>query len=69
MNISKLDLMRLAESYDSEIDIADFSPDELEELFHSLTDEPRPQTPEEFKRRYFDFYDDVKDKSLKKQDW
>lgn len=69
MAISKLDLMRLCESYDSEIDIADFSPDELEELFDSLTQDPRPQSPAEFKRRYFEFYDDIKDKSLKKQDW
>jgi uncharacterized protein with ParB-like and HNH nuclease domain len=69
MGISKLDLMRLAESYDSEIDIADFSPEELEELFDSLNEEPRPQTAAEFKKRYFEFYDDVKDKSLKKQDW
>ncbi|MBP5242062.1 MAG: hypothetical protein J6Z36_00045 [Clostridia bacterium] len=69
MGITKLDLMRLFESYDSEIDLGDFSPEELEELFDSLTEEPRPQTPAEFKRRYFEFYDDVKDKSLKKQDW
>lgn len=69
MGISKLDLMKLFETYDSEIDTADFSPEELEELFDALTEEPRPQTPGEFKKRYFEFYDDVKDKSLKKQDW
>lgn len=68
MAISKLDLMRLFETYDSEINEGDFSPEELEEFFASLGDE-LPQTPEEFKRRYFEFYDDVKDKSLKKQDW
>jgi len=28
-----------------------------------------PLTPAEFKERYFAYYDDVKDKSLKKQDW
>jgi hypothetical protein len=61
--------MRLAASYDSEIDIADFSPEELEELFASLNEEPKPQTAAEFKKRYFEFYDDVKDKSLKRQDW
>lgn len=69
MAISKLDLMRLCDSYDSEIDLSDFTPDELEELFNSLNAEPKPLTAAEFKRRYFDFYDDVKDKSLKKQDW
>ena len=29
----------------------------------------RPMTKAEFKERYFAYYDDVKDKSLKKQDW
>jgi hypothetical protein len=28
-----------------------------------------PLTPADFKERYFAYYDDVKDKSLKKQDW
>lgn len=69
MAISKLDLMRLCESYDSEIDLGDFTPEELEALFDSLSQEPKPMTGEEFKRRYFEFYDDIKDKSLKKQDW
>ena len=27
------------------------------------------QTKEEFKKKYFEYYDDVKDKSLKRQDW
>ena len=37
---------------------------------------PTPKTPgqkkrerEDFKRKYFDYYDDVKDKTLKRQDW
>lgn len=67
--ISKLDLMRFCAEFDSEIDLADFTAEELEELCSRLSDEPRALTPEEFKRRYFEFYDDVKDKSLKKQDW
>lgn len=69
MAISKLDLMRLCDGYDSEIDLGDFTPEELEELFEQLNEEPKPMTAAEFKKRYFDFYDDVKDKSLKKQDW
>ena len=31
--------------------------------------EPLPLTKEAFKEKYFAYYDDVKDKSLKKQDW
>lgn len=69
MAITKWDLMKLCESYDSEIDLADFTPDELEEMYYALMGDERPASPEEFKRRYFEFYDDIKDKSLKKQDW
>jgi hypothetical protein len=32
-------------------------------------EEEVPLTTEGFKERYFAYYDDVKDKSLKKQDW
>jgi hypothetical protein len=28
-----------------------------------------PMTLDEFKRKYFEYHDDVKDKSLKGQDW
>ena len=69
MGISNLDLMKLFDAYDSEISLGDFSPEELEDLYYTLSADPRPQSPEEFKRWYFEFYDDVKDKSLKKQDW
>ena len=31
--------------------------------------EAMPLTPQAFKEKYFAYYDDVKDKSLKKQDW
>ena len=69
--MSRLDLLKLLERYGDETDISDFSPDELQELIERMQngDEPLPLTKEEFKRRYFDYYDDVKDKSLKRQDW
>lgn len=67
---TKLDILRLFEQYEDDIDFSDFSPDELEELLSRMeSDDDKPLTGEEFKRRYFEFYDDVKDKSLKKQDW
>lgn len=67
---TKLDILRLFEQYEDDIDFSDFSPDELEELLSRMECEgDKPLTGEEFKRRYFEFYDDVKDKSLKKQDW
>ena len=69
--MSKLDLLKFMESFDGEVEIADFSPNELNEFLERIKngDEPMPQTAEEFKKRYFEFYDDVKDSSLKRQDW
>lgn len=68
--MSQLDILRLLQRYGEETDLADFSPDELEELLLRLQNgDERPETFSSFKERYFDFYDDVKDKSLKKQDW
>jgi len=66
---TKLEILRMFEEYEDDIDLSDFSPDELEEMLSRFTEEDRPVTPEEFKKKYFEYYDDVKDKTLKKQDW
>ena len=69
--MSELDLLRLLQQYGEETDLADFTPDELQDLLERMradgTDMPLP--PAAFKEKYFAYYDDVKDKSLKKQDW
>ena len=69
--MSKLDLLKLMEYYGEEPDLADFSPDELQEVLERMEngDEPLPLSGQAFKEKYFAYYDDVKDKSLKKQDW
>ena len=68
--MSELDLLKLLQTYGEETDIADFSPDELQELLDRMqSDGDLPLTKEAFKKKYFAYYDDVKDKSLKKQDW
>jgi hypothetical protein len=69
--MSELDLLRFLETFAEEAELADFSPEELKDLLDKLSagDEPLPLTPEAFKKRYFEYYDDVKGKSLKKQDW
>ncbi len=69
--MSKLDLLKILQTYGDETELADFTPQELSELIEQMknSDEPLPLTPEEFKKRYFEFYDDVKDPTLKKQDW
>lgn len=67
---TKLEILRMFEQYEDDIDFSDFSPDELEEMLSRFeSDGEKPLSPEEFKKKYFEFYDDVKDKSLKKQDW
>ena len=69
--MSQLDLLKLMMSYGDETSLADFTPEELQEILRAFErgDEDLPMTEQEFKERYFAYYDDVKDKSLKKQDW
>lgn len=69
--MSELDLLKLLQSYGEETELGDFTPDELQALLEEMqaNGELVPMTKEAFKERYFAFYDDVKDKSLKKQDW
>ena len=71
--MSELDLLKLLQQYGEETDLADFTPDELQELLERMQADDKdgvlPLTPAAFKERYFAYYDDVKDKSLKKQDW
>lgn len=69
--MSKLELLKFLESYDGEVEPADFTPDELQELIDRMQSdgESLSLTKEEFKKKYFEYYDDVKDKSMKRQDW
>lgn len=67
--MSQLDIMKLFSAYDGEICEGDFTPDELREYLAYAEGEAQPLSPAEWKQRYFEYYDDVKDKSLKKQDW
>ena len=67
--MSQYDLMKMFSRYDGEVNESDFTPDELEEYLAYAKGEEQPLSPAEWKAKYFEFYDDVKDKSLKKQDW
>jgi hypothetical protein len=68
--MSELDILKLLQTYGEETDLADFTPDELQELLERMqADGDQPLTSAAFKEKYFAYYDDVKDKSLKKQDW
>ena len=67
--MSKLDLLKLFSTYEGEISEGDFTPDELEEYLAYRAGAEQPLSPYAWKAQYFEFYDDVKDKSLKRQDW
>ena len=68
--MSELDILKLLQNYGEETELGDFTPEELQELLEEMrSNGDTPLTPEAFKEKYFAFYDDVKDKTLKKQDW
>lgn len=69
--MSELDLLKLLQTYGEETELADFTPEELQEMLDRLRADGAelPLTSAGFKEKYFAYYDDVKDKSLKKQDW
>ncbi len=58
--------MRLAQSYDGEFSLSDFTADEIEEMLRPVNE---TMTVEEIRRRYFEFYDDIKDRTLEKHKW
>ncbi len=68
--MSQLDILKLMQKFGEETELGDFTPEELQELLARMeADGDLPETPQSFKEKYFAYYDDVKDKSLKKQDW
>ena len=64
--LTNLDLMRLAQATDEEFDPADYTVEELEELAGYIDDD---MTVEELRRTYFEYYDDVKDRTLEHHKW
>lgn len=66
MKATGWDLMKLAQSFDGDFCLSDFSPEELDEMFGLLND---GATVDEIRDRYFEYYDDVKDRTLNKHKW
>lgn len=66
MKVTNWDLMKLAQAFDGEFCLSDFSSAELDELL-GLIDEN--MSPEEIREKYFEYYDDVKDRVLDKHKW
>lgn len=66
MKATGLDLMKLAQAFDGEFCLSDFTPEELDEML-GLLDEN--MTNEQIREKYFEFYDDIKDRTLEKHKW
>lgn len=66
MKASNWDLMRLASAFDGEFCLSDFTAEELDELLGYINDD---DTVEDIRRKYFEFYDDIKDRTLEKHKW
>lgn len=66
MKATNLDLMRLAQAFDGEFCLADFTPDEIDELLGYFDE---GMTPDQVREKYFEFHDDVKDRTLDKHKW
>ena len=58
--------MKLAQAFEGEFNLADFSEEEIEEML-GLIDEN--MSIEEIRKRYYEFHDDVKDRTLSKHKW
>lgn len=66
MKATGWDLMKLAQAFDGEFNLSDFTSDELDELLGLLDED---MTAEQIRERYFEFYDDIKDRVLSKHKW
>ena len=62
--MTERDLMRLFEEFDGEVSMSDFTIAEIEDMLGYESDDA-----DEIKRKYFSYYNDVKNPTLKKQDW
>lgn len=66
MKVTNWDLMRLASAFDGEFCLSDFTADEIDELLGLIDD---GDSVEDIRRKYFEFYDDIKDRTLEKHKW
>lgn len=58
--------MKLAQAFEGEFCLSDFSPQELDEMLNLIDGN---MTAEEIRQKYFEYYDDVKDRTLDKHKW
>ena len=66
MKATGWDLMKLASAFEGDFCLSDLTPDELDELLGLMNE---AETYEDARDRYFEYYDDVKDRVLGKHKW
>ena len=66
MKATNWDLMKLAQSYEGEFNLADFTEEEIAEMLGSINEN---MSIEEIRERYYAYHDDVKDRTLSKHRW
>lgn len=66
MKATGWDLMKLAQAFEGEFCLSDFTPEEIDEMLGLLQE---GADAEQLRRRYFEFYDDVKDRTQDKRRW
>lgn len=66
MKATNWDLMKLAQAFEGEFCLSDFSPDEIDELLGLLDGN---MSAEQIREKYFEFYDDIKNRTLEKHKW
>lgn len=66
MKATSWDLMKLAQAFEGEFCLSDFTPEELDEMLGLIDD---TMSAEEIRDKYFEYYDDVKDRTLDKHKW
>ncbi len=66
--MNRWDLMKIFSEFE-EFSEGDFTPEELEEYLRFRDGGGEAISPYAWKEKYFEHYDDVKDKSRRRQDW
>lgn len=66
MKATGWDLMKLSQAFDGEFCLSDFSTEEFDELLGLVEDS---DSPEDIRRKYFEYCDDIKDRVLEKHKW
>lgn len=61
--MTNAELLRYIQSFDEDFSFSDYTTEELFELLESY------KMRDDFKEKYFEFYDDVKCETRKRQDW